>query len=437
MVKSHSPHVEPVYIIDGARTPFFKARGEAGAFASADLAVMAGQALLLRQPFTAKEIDEVVMGCVMPSADEANIARIIALRLGCGHQVPAFTVQRNCAAGLQAIDSAVLSISQGRQQLVLAGGTEAMSRAPLLYSPQMVQWLADFNKAKTVTQRLQLMVKFRLSYLTPIIALMRGLSDPIIGLNMGQTAENVAHYFNISREEMDEYAALSHNRLAMAQDNGYLQEIVPVFDNKGNCYQQDDGLRRDTTKEKLASLKPFFDKPFGTVTAGNSSQITDGACLVLLASKEAVKKYNLPVLGRIVDVSWAALDPAFMGLGPAHAIAPLLKRQQLNLKDIDYWEINEAFAAQVLGCVKALASDDYCKTKLGLPEALGQMDMARLNVDGGAIAVGHPVGASGARITLHLLHILKRQQARYGIASLCIGGGQGGAILIENMIGAE
>ena len=424
-----------VYIVDGARTPFLKARPEGGPFSASDLAVIAGKALLLRQPISATQISETVMGCVMPSVDEANIARMIALRVGCGDAVPAYTVQRNCASGLQSLDSAALTILQGQRELVLAGGTEAMSRGPLLYNQSMVKWLAQLNGAKTLPERLKILTKFRLPFLSPIVGLLRGLSDPIVNLNMGQTAENIAQLFNITRKEMDAYALQSHQRLAYAQDNHYLEEIVPIFDEQGKYYLDDNGLRRDTSVEKLATLKPYFDKPYGTVTAANSSQVSDGACVLLLASSEAVKKYQLPVLGRLIDLHWAGVDPAYMGLGPVHAIASLLKKQQLKLNDIDYWEINEAFAVQVLGCVAALDSADYCKTTLNLAEPLGRIDLARLNVDGGAIALGHPVGASGARIVLHLLHVLKRQQARYGIASLCIGGGQGGAVLLENMTG--
>ncbi|MBY0377033.1 MAG: acetyl-CoA C-acyltransferase, partial [Gammaproteobacteria bacterium] len=210
-----------------------------------------------------------------------------------------------------------------------------------------------------------------------------------------------------------------------------LSEIVPIYDDKGYCYDHDDGVRADSSLEKLAKLSPVFDPHYGQVTAGNSSQISDGACYVVLASAKAVAQYQWPVLGELVDYSWAALDPRRMGLGPAHAIAPLLTRNQLTLPDIDYWEINEAFAAQVLACIEALASDHYCQNKLGLAKALGSLPLDRLNVDGGAIACGHPVGASGARITLHLLEVLRARKAKQGIASLCIGGGQGGAVLLR------
>lgn len=431
---SQSNYARPIYIVDGLRTPWLKARGKPGPFSASDLAVQAGRMLLAKQSFSPESFDEVVTGCVMPSADEANISRIIALRLGCGDAMPAFTVQRNCASGMQALDSAALDIASGRCDLVLAGGTEAMSRAPLLFRRRMVEWLAAWNAAKGILNRVKVLTQFHTDYLTPVIALLRGLSDPLVGLSMGQTAEIVAHRFGLTREEMDEFALRSHQLLTKAQDADiFANEITPIFDSAGKYYNFDDGVRRDTTMEKLATLKPFFDKPFGLVTAGNSSQVTDGACFLILASADAVKRYQLPVLGRIVETTWSALDPAEMGLGPVYAVAKLFKQQQMQLSDIDYWEINEAFAGQVLACVAAFQDEKYCKDYLGFAHAIGKLDMSRLNVDGGSIAIGHPVGASGARIVLHLLQVLKRQNAKRGVATICIGGGQGGAMLIENV----
>lgn len=420
-----------VYLVDGARTPFLKARGKPGPFSASDLAVSAGKQLLARHTFSPTDIDEVVIGCMMPSPDEANIARLIAMRLGCGKSVPAWTVQRNCASGMQAIDSAAKDIASGRCELVLAGGTEAMSRSPLLLSDGMVNWMASLSAAKDIKSKLKAYAQFRPWYLKPIIALLRGLTDPMVNLNMGQTAEIVAYRFGITRQQMDEFALASHQRVARGQDEKHYGEVETVYAGNGNFTAADDGLRRDTTLEKLATLKPFFDKKFGAVTAGNSSQVSDGAALVLLASKEAVDKYKLPVLGKIIDVEWAALDPAEMGLGPVYATHQLLKRQQLKMADIDFWEINEAFSAQVIGCLKAWEDKDYCQQYLGESAPLGKIDPNRLNVDGGAIALGHPVGASGARIALHLAEVLKREKAKRGIATICIGGGQGGAMLIE------
>jgi acetyl-CoA C-acetyltransferase len=422
-----------VYVVDGARTPFLKAKTGLGPFTGSDLAVNAGRGLLMRQPFEANAFDEVIVGAAMPSADEANIARVVSLRLGCGDKVPAWTVMRNCASGLQAIDSAALNIIAGRSSLVLAGGTDAMSHAPLLYGPAMVNWLAAWYAAKSMSQKTALATRFRLSYLAPVIAILRGLTDPIARISMGSTAEIVAKRFGITRRMMDEYAVESHRRTAFAQDNGNLSEVEPMFGPDGTVYAQDDGVRRDSSVEKLAKLKPVFDRSYGNVTAGNSSQVTDGAAMLILASEEVVNDYGLKPLGRIVDTHWGALDPSEMGLGPVHAITPLLMRHKLTLGDMDAIEVNEAFAAQVLGCLAAWESDAYCKEHFGLDRAFGKADRAKLNVDGGAIAVGHPIGASGARVVLHVLKVLERTGGRRGVASLCIGGGQGGAMLLERV----
>ncbi len=423
----------PVFIVDGSRTPFLKARNKPGPFPAANLAVNCGRALLSRQPFEPPAIDEVILGCVMPNADEANIARVIGLRLGIGKDTPAWTVQRNCASGMQALDCAAMEIASKRADLILAGGVESMSHAPVLYNNAMVTWLGTLNSAKTLGQRIKVFSQLRPKHLKPIIGLLRGLTDPVVGLSMGQTAENLAYRFGITREQMDTFATRSHMRLAQAQDNGHLDEIEPLYDTNGNVYLHDDGLRRDSSVEALAKLRPVFDKPFGLVTAGNSAQVTDGAALLLLASEKAVNDYNLNVIGQLVDSQWSALEPAQMGLGPVHAITPILKRHKFGFDDIDYWEINEAFAAQVLGCLAAWEEDTYCTEELGLNGALGALNQERLNVDGGGVSIGHPVGASGARIVLHLLDVLKRNQAQRGIASLCIGGGQGGAMLVERV----
>jgi acetyl-CoA C-acetyltransferase len=421
-----------IHVIDCARTPFLKSRNRPGPFAASDLATDAGRVLLLRQPFAPTDLDEVILGCAAPSVDEVNIGRVVALRMGCGHRVPGWTVMRNCASGMQALDSAIDSMRVGRSHLVLAGGVDALSRAPLLFSDAMVAWLASFYAAKTAGRRAAVLAKFRPAYLAPVIGLMKGLTDPVVGLLMGQTAENLAYRFGISRREMDEFAAQSHARVLAAQREGrFAREIVPLYDRAGNVYAADDGVREDSTPENLAKLKPFFDRKYGNVTAGNSSQVTDGAAWLLLATDEAVRRFDLAPIGRIVDSQWAALDPAQMGLGPVYAATPLMQRHGLALGDVDGFEINEAFAAQVIACLRAWQDDAFCRDELGLRGALGAIDPSKLNPDGGAIALGHPVGASGTRIVLHLLETLKRTGGRSGIASICIGGGQGGAMLVE------
>lgn len=420
-----------VYIVDGSRTPYLKARGKPGPFTAGDLAVGAGKPLLMRHNFPLDSLSEVILGCVMPGPDEANIGRVAALKLGIPQSVPAWTVQRNCASGMQAVDCAFRNISSGLSDLVLAGGVEAMSHAPILYNEIMVNWLSGFMMSKSIPQKLKAVSQLRPKHFKPIIALIKGLSDPIVGLSMGQTAENIAQQFNISRQQMDEFAVQSHHRLANAHDSGLLQEVETLYDNYGHFYDHDDGVRRDSNTNALANLRPVFDRKYGLVTAGNSAQITDGACWLLLASAQAVKKHKLPVLAKITDSEWAGLDPAVMGMGPAHAMVPILQRNKMAVDDVDYWEINEAFATQVLGCRAAWSDEEYCKKELGLDTTIGEIPMDRLNVDGGGVSLGHPVGSSGARIILHLAKTLERNNATKGIASLCIGGGQGGAMLIE------
>ncbi|MET3528698.1 acetyl-CoA C-acetyltransferase [Phenylobacterium koreense] len=422
----------PVYIIDGARTPFIKARGRPGPFTPVDLAVQAGRPLLLRQPFPADAFDQVILGCVNVIADEQNPARVAALRLGCGPQMTAFTVAINCGSGMQSIDTAFRYIREGVSDLVLAGGAEALSHAPLVLKQDTATWLGQLQAAKSATQRAKALAGFRPDMLTPVVGLERGLTDPITDLSMGQTAEVLADLFEIGREAADAYAVESHRRLALAQQEGWLKdEIVTAFGRDGELFDHDDGVRPESSAEKLAGLRPAFDPPFGKVTAGNSSQITDGASWVILASEAAVKTWNLRPRAVLVDSAWAALDPSIMGLGPVLASYALLQKNGLSLGEIELWELNEAFAAQVLACLAAFEDADFCRHVLGAQGAVGAIDRARFNVDGGAIALGHPVGASGNRIVLHLIGALERLGLHRGVATECIGGGQGGAMLLE------
>ena len=387
--------------------------------------------MLLRQPFAPDAFDEVILGCVNVMADEANPARIAALRLGMG-EVTAFTVQINCGSGMQSIDTAYQYIREGRSNLILAGGTEALSHAPLIFRKGAVDWYARLFGARNLWSRFVALVGFRPSFLKPVIGLERGLTDPIVELNMGQTAELLAHLFNISRRDADQYAVDSQRRLAHAQKEGWFHgEIEPLFSRDGKVYDHDDGVRPESTVEKLAELKPAFERPWGKVTAGNSSQITDGASWVILASEQAVKQHGLDTRAVIVDSEWSALDPSIMGLGPVLCSTAILQRHRLTLDDIGLWELNEAFAAQVLACLAAWQDQIFCRDVLGLAEAAGSIPRDRLNVDGGAIGLGHPVGASGNRIVLHLVNAMKRLGVKQGIATECIGGGQGGAMLIE------
>ncbi|MCA1501823.1 MULTISPECIES: acetyl-CoA C-acetyltransferase [unclassified Bradyrhizobium] len=422
----------PVFIVDGSRTPFLKARSGPGPFTPVDLAVQCGRPLLARQPFSPDSFDQVILGCVNVIADEMNPARVAALRLGMGEDMVAFTVQINCGSGMQSIDTAYRYIREGHAGMVLAGGTEALSHAPLVWPNSGVRWFAGLATAKGMAAKLASAFKLRPRDLKPIIGLERGLTDPVTELNMGQTAEVVGHLFGITRAQSDAYAADSHRRLAHAQSAGYLKgEVETAFSRDGKFFDHDDGVRPDSTAETLAKLRPVFERPWGQVTAGNSSQITDGASWVILASDAAVAKHKLTPKAAIVDSHWAALDPSIMGLGPVMSVTPLLKRNDLTLKDVETWELNEAFATQVLGCLAAWNDDKFCREILRLDGAAGEIDRERLNVDGGAISLGHPVGTSGNRIVLHLVNAMKRLGTRRGIATECIGGGLGGAMLIE------
>ena len=424
----------PVYIVDGSRTPFLKARSGPGPFTPVDLAVQCGRPLLARQPFAPDAFDQVILGCVNVIADEMNPARVAALRLGMGEAMVAFTVQINCGSGMQSIDTAYRYIRDGGADLILAGGAEALSHAPLVWSQQGVRWFAGLAGARGVLAKLAAAAKLRPSYVKPIIGLERGLTDPITELNMGQTAEVVGHLFGITRAQSDAYAVESHHRLARAQAEGWLKdEVETAFARDGKFYDHDDGVRPDSSVEKLATLKPVFERPWGQVTAGNSSQITDGASWVVLASDDAVTKHGLTPKAAIIDSQWSALDPEIMGLGPVLCATALLKRHGLGLQDIETWELNEAFATQVLGCLAAWNDDRFCREVLNVDGAMGEIDRARLNVDGGAISLGHPVGTSGNRIVLHLVNAMKRLGTKRGIATECIGGGQGGAMLIETV----
>ncbi|MGK0241761.1 MAG: acetyl-CoA C-acetyltransferase [Pseudomonadota bacterium] len=424
----------PVFIVDGSRTPFLKARSGPGPFTPVDLAVQCGRPLLARQPFAPDAFDQVILGCVNVIADEMNPARVAALRLGMGEQMVAFTVQINCGSGMQSIDTGYRYIREGISDLILAGGAEALSHAPLVWPNSGVRWFAGFAGAKGLGAKIAAALKVKPSYFKPIIGLERGLTDPITELNMGQTAEKVGHLFGITRAQSDAYAAESHQRLAKAQKEGFLKgEVETAFSRDGKFYDHDDGVRPDSTSDTLAKLKPVFERPWGQVTAGNSSQITDGASWVILASEKAMAKHGLTPKAVILDSQWSALDPSIMGLGPVLSASALLKRNGMTLQDVETWELNEAFATQVLGCLAAWADDKFCREILGLDGAAGEIDRARLNVDGGAISLGHPVGCSGNRIVLHLVNAMKRLGTRRGVATECIGGGQGGALLIETV----
>ena len=422
-----------VVLLDGFRTPFAKAGTALARVPARELGRIAVSELLARSGVSPADVDDVIIGNVAGPADSANIARVVALLAGIPNHVPAVTVHRNCASGMESIAQAYERVASGQADLVVAGGTESMSRIPLHVSDGMTRVFERLMKAKSPVQRVGALASFRPKDLTPKIALMEGLMDPISGLNMGETAELLAREFGISREAQDDFALQSHRRAAAAQESGrFAEEIAPVFPAPyREVVAQDVGPRKTQSLEALAKLRPYFDPRTGTVTPGNACPITDGAAAILVASAEKAKDLGLAPVGRIRGYAFVGLDPAHMGLGPAHATPVALRRARVRFSDIGLIELNEAFAAQVIANEIAMGSAAYAREKLGLDAPVGEIDRSILNVNGGAIALGHPVGVSGTRLVLTLLREMRHRDVSLGLATLCVGGGQGAAFVLE------
>jgi acetyl-CoA C-acetyltransferase/acetyl-CoA acyltransferase len=423
-------------IIDGVRTPFAKADTALAGLSAQELGRIALRELLDRTAIDPALLDEVIVGNVAQPAEATNIARVIALRAGVPQSVPAYTVNRNCASGLQSLVDAALRVQSGAASLVAAGGTESMSSIPVYFPESYRQNLFDIARARSVPERVAKLARFRPADFKPVIALEVGLTDDVCGLNMGNTAELLAKEFGISREAQDRFALGSHERALAAQDRKLFDvEIVPVpvAPAYTSLVTADQGPRRNQSLEALARLKPYFDRRFGTVTVGNSCPITDGAAMLLVASESRARELGLKPLAAIRSWSFAGLDPARMGLGPVFATPAALRKGGMRLGDIDLIEMNEAFAAQVLANATAFDSADFARRHLGQAEPVGTLDMARLNVNGGAIALGHPVGATGSRLAITLLREMERRNAATGLVTLCVGGGQGAALVLERL----
>ena len=426
---------DDVMIVDGVRTVFAKAGTKLKSVHAAELGRISLQELIARADLNPEIVEEVIVGCVGNPSDSVNIGRVIALRAGIPQKVSAHTVHRNCASALESISSGFDKIKAGVVDVVIAGGTESMSQAPLLFQQKFTDLFIEFSTAKTMGQKLSAIKKFKLKYLAPRISIVEALKDPFVGINMGQTAEILAKEFNISRKEQDEFALKSHQRAVAATEQGRLkEESTPVYigPQYKEVVEKDIGPRQGQTMEALAKLKPYFDRKTGSITVGNACPLTDGAAMVLLMSRKRAESMGYRPLARIRSYGFAGLEPERMGLGPAYATPLALKRAGLALKDMELVELNEAFAAQVLACQKAMGSQSFAKEKLGLDKAVGELDLDRVNVNGGAIALGHPVGATGTRLVLTLVKEMKRRGSRFGLATLCIGGGQGGAMVVEN-----
>lgn len=438
-----------VVLIDGVRTPFVKSGMDFKDIHPAELGTRAVSELFTRTGLDTKEIDEVIMGNTGNPSDAVNISRVIALRSGVGIKTSAFTVHRNCASALESISTGYDRIRSGTLDVVVAGGTENMSQMPLLLPKPLQDVLGNllmskgpgqalpraFNLLKTELKQIgAILMQNQKDKHFPIISIMEGLTDPFVGINMGQTAEILAKEFGLSRGVQDEFALHSHQKAVAATKSGRLaMEIAPMFvpPKYKTIVANDVGPRDGQSMEQLAKLKPYFDKRYGTITVGNACPITDGAASVLMMSREKARSLGFKPKARIRGYAFAGLEPERMGLGPVYATPIALKRAGLTLKDMDFIELNEAFAAQVLACMSAFESKKFAEEKLGLSQAVGSIDPAKLNVNGGAIALGHPVGATGSRLVLTVMKQLEVSNKQFGLATLCIGGGQGGAMILE------
>jgi len=425
---------ERIAIIDGLRTPVAKAGGKFKNIQAEKLGAHIVQELALRVGLPLKDYDEIIMGNVSQPGHAANVARVIALEAGFPDSTIASTVHRNCASGMESITSAASKIIAGEGELYLCGGVESMSNVPLMYGEKMTELFAALFKAKSISEKLYTLSHFRPRYLKPIVGLMQGLRDPVSGLMMGSTAEILAQDFGIGREEQDIFAMYSHKKAEAAIKAGvFKDEISPVvYDLKeGKIMEDDDGVRYGQNMKALGKLRPFFDRKNGTVTAGNSSQISDAAGAVVLMSESKAKKMGIIPLGYLSQYAYAGLEPKRMGMGPAYATAKLFAQHKLIMKEIDLIEMNEAFAVQVLANIRAFDSASYAKEHLNRTTALGKIDESILNVNGGAVALGHPVGMTGTRLVIHTLKELRRRGKNRGLATLCIGGGQGASLILE------
>ena len=419
-----------LYIYKTTRTAFTKMGGDFAHLGAADLGQHAVASLLTGSGIDPSVIDEVIIGCVCQPADAANVARVIALRAGIPQSVIASTVHRNCASGMESITTAAERLNAGKGELFVVGGAESMTNAPVLYRKSAIVKFGKLAKARSLVAKLKVASSFRPRDFSPIIGLRLGLTDPFTGINMGETAEILSREYDITRSEQDIFASTSHAK-ALTNIDALKGEISPVY-TRGKAITEDAGIRSDSTPEKLAKLRPVFERTTGTVTAGNSSQITDGAAVLLVGAEQKGHELGLTPIGRLRGYAYAGCDPERMGLGPLFAMQKLFKETGLSLAEADIIEINEAFAAQALACVKISSSEALAK-QAGLDAPLGEIPLSKLNPRGGAIALGHPVGATGARLVLSALDQLRVNNQNHALTTLCIGGGQGAALWIERI----
>ena len=427
--------MERIVIVDGIRTPFAKMGTDFNFLGAHELGRIVAREVIERTGIDVKEIDEVIFGNVGQPSNAANIGRVISILSGLPDSTPAYTVHRNCASSIESAVQASMKIRLGEGECYLVGGTESMTNIEVELVKPMQDELVALGRAKTTKDRLSKMMSFYPKLLNIKKSLQfgmwLGLTDPTCGMGMGHTAEVLAKEFGITREEQDAFALMSHEK-AIAAREILKEEIVPVIPppKYKNAIDVDNGPRDGQTIAALAKLKPAFDRRSGTVTAGNASQISDGAGALLITSERKAKSLGLKPLGYMKAYAFAGVEPHRMGMGPAHAIPLVLKKAKMRLKDMKAIEINEAFAVQALACLKELASEAFAK-KFGYEGYTGEINPAIFNVNGGAVALGHPVGTTGVRLILTMLKHMQRNDLNTGLVSLCVGGGQGSAVILE------
>lgn len=421
-----------IAIVDGCRTPFVKAGAELKDMDVVDLASVPVAELLSRNALDPKEIDLSVFGVVVPALYAPNLGREVLLRLGLPHTITGTTVNLACASSNRAITAGAEAILAGQAEVVVAGGAESLSTVPITYSRNASQRFIELSRAKSLPQRAAILAKLKPKDLAPVAP---AIAEYTTGQTMGQSCEKMAKENAISRRAQDEIALLSHQRAAAATAEGrFAGQIVTTYQQPrfGTFVSTDTGIRADSSLDALGTLRTVFDKSYGTLTAGNSSPLTDGASAVLLMSEKKAKALGYEPLGYVRSYAYAALDPATQLLqGPAYAAPQALDRAGLKLKDVDLVEMHEAFAAQILSNMKAFASKKFASDELGRKEPLGEIDLDKFNVNGGSISIGHPFGATGARVTMQLLNELKRRDLEFGLITVCAAGGSGFSMVVE------
>ncbi|XP_064543391.1 trifunctional enzyme subunit beta, mitochondrial [Drosophila montana] len=429
-----SGNSQNIVLVDGVRTPFLTSGTSYSKLMPHELARHSLLSLLQKSKINKELVDYIVYGSVIQEVKTSNIAREAALAAGFSDKTPAHTVTMACISSNAAITTGMGLIATNTYDVIVAGGVEFMSDVPIRHSRKMRALMLKANKAKTLGQRLSLLSTFRPAFLAPELPAVAEFSS---GETMGHSADRLASAFNVTRKEQDDYALRSHTLAKKAQESGFFTDLVP-FKVQGvdQVVDKDNGIRV-SSPESLAKLKPAFVKPYGTITAANASFLSDGASACVIMTEEKAKQLGLKPKAFLRDFLYVSQDPVNqLLLGPAYGIPKLLKKAGITLKDVDTWEIHEAFAGQIVANLKALDSDWFCKTYLGLNEKVGSVDLSKWNNWGGSLSIGHPFAATGVRLCMHTANRLVREDGKLGVVAACAAGGQGVAMLIERYPGA-